>query len=118
MNGIESFSSSYYRLRMTLAPYEDGPVIDRALYDYIEREIYGSTDEQPLVRVGLDGGPHFVLGYENAVPAKHLAVPEQWIDSTDEENVFLAKPEIVPILRQGDRLSERFDDSGGGDAHG
>lgn len=112
---LEEFSGGYYRTEMSVQPYDDGPVIQNSLYDFINREIYAQTDAPITMRVGLDQGPYFTVEAENAVPSDVLAMPREWMDDMeihDQEarNVFVLKPGHSYVLNQSVKLSKRFDD--------
>lgn len=111
---MEDFSGGYYRAKMRVHAYEDGPIIESGLYDYIDRKIYARTNAPVTMRVGLQHGPYFTVGSEVAVPPDVLAIPEKWIEDmniSNEEtsNVFLLKPSHSYIINQSIQLSERFD---------
>lgn len=107
---LEEFSGGYYRTKMTVQPYEEGPVIDKYLYDFINREVYAQTNAPITMRVGLNKGPYFTVDGEGAVPTDVLAMPQEWIDDMDisgeAESVFLLKPEHSYFINQSVDLGE------------
>lgn len=90
---IEDFSSGYYRAVMDVQEYDDGPVIDTGLYDFINRELYVDTNAPVRMRVGLDAGETFEVGAEGAIPRDVLAVPEELVPNERTSNVFVLKGE-------------------------
>ena len=86
---IEDFSSGYYRARMKIRSYEAGPVIEKGLYDFINRELLDTNSV--IVRVGLDSSEPFEVGAEGAIPRDVLAVPESLIQDEGMNNVFVRK---------------------------
>lgn len=101
---LKEFSNGYYKTEMTVQPYSDGPVIDKYLYDFINREVYAQTDAPITMRVGLNKGPYFSVDGEGAMPTDVLAMPQPWIDDMDlgseTESIFLLKPEHSFIINQ------------------
>ena len=89
---IEDFSSGYYRATLNVQEYDDGPVIEQRLYDFINRRLYLDSDLPVRMRVGLDAGPIFEVGAESAVPRDVLAIPEEIAPDSDVSNVFIVKP--------------------------
>lgn len=110
---MEEFSEGYYMTEMNLQPYDDGPVIQGDLYDFIDRRMYSRTNAPIMMRVGLDNGPHFKASGEKAVPMDVLAIPRQWMDDmmVDEgwQDVFILKPRYAYLLSQSEKLGERFE---------
>lgn len=115
MSELDEFSGGYYRAEMSLVPYDDGPVIEQNLYDFIDREIYGSTDAPITARIGLDKGPMFVLSAEGAMPQDALALPRDWLDdmrihdTKGRHDIFVLKPAHSYFINQSVKLSKRFD---------
>jgi len=111
---IEDFSSGYYRLRMLVVPYENGPAIESETYDYINREFYAQTDAPPLFRLGLDGNPYFSVDAEFSIPQDRIGIPHSWFgdntmgDTYEEVDVFLMKAGHAYLLDQAELLNERF----------
>jgi len=95
---IEEFSSGYYRATMNVQEYEDGPVIERSLYDFINRKLYVGSDVPVMMRVGLDAGETFAVGAESAIPRDVLALPQELCSDENESNVFVLKPEYVDTV--------------------
>lgn len=92
---IESFSSGYFAADFQIEPYDQGPTISREMHDYIKRNIYYSTDNPVIFRIGLSSGPHFETNVENAIPDEIIGIPEEWIDEydiTSEDDVYLVRP--------------------------
>lgn len=112
---FEDFSSGYYRVEMTVAPYDQGPTVQNDVYDYIERQHYTQTNANPLFRLGLDGNPYFTPKREAAIPSDHIGVPTSWFaDNTmaptyDECEVFVLKPSYAYMIEQAKHLGEYFD---------
>lgn len=112
---LEEFSNGYYRTQMTVQPYSDGPVIERGLYDRINDNIYAQTDAPVTIRVGLNGGPYFPVGEENAVPTDVLALPRDWMDDMgihDEcevRSVFVLKPSHSYVINQSMKIGKKFE---------
>lgn len=112
---LSEFSGGYYRTRMQVQPYEDGPVIESDLYDFIDQSVYARTNAPITLRVGLDSSPYFSVESENAVPTDVLAIPQSWIDDMrlhDEygkENIFVLKPAYSYFVNQSIAIGERFD---------
>lgn len=90
---FEEFSSGYYRATMNVQEYEDGPIIEQGLYDFINRNLYLDSDRPVTMRLGLDASASFTVGAESAVPRDVLALPASMTDDTGRKNVFLVKPE-------------------------
>lgn len=93
---IENFSEGYYRTLLNVQEYEDGPVIERNFYDYIDDYLYAGTDAPIMMRVGFEPGRHFDVHAESAVPRDTLALPPNMIDSRGEKNVFVLKADHTP----------------------
>lgn len=90
---IEDFSSGYYRAMMDVQEYEDGPVIEQSLYDFINRRLYVDSNAPIRMRVGLDAGATFEVNTETAIPRDVLALPQELCPDEREANVFVLKPE-------------------------
>ena len=109
---LEEFSNGYYKAEMDIQPYEDGPVIEAGLYDFINRRVYAQTDAPITMRVGLDKGPYFAVSAEGAVPTDVLAMPQEWIDDmdiasrADSTSVFLLKPAHSHFINQSADLGD------------
>lgn len=107
---IEDFSGGYYRATMTVQPYEDGPCIERGLYDLINRKIYSSTDAPVTMRLTVDGGPRFMPETENAMPTDAIGMPTDMLDdagvhpSAQDISVFILKPKHAYLFHQVDEL--------------
>lgn len=94
---IEDFSGGYYRASMNVQEYDDGPIIERELYRFIQHRLLGGA-EDVIVRVGLDCSEHFRVGYENAVPRETLAVPNTIHEPSASVDVFILKEDRdVPV---------------------
>lgn len=104
MTILEEFSGGYYRAEMTVQPFDEGPTIERGLYDLLNRELYAQTDAPVTMRVGLDAGPSFRPRAENAVPTDVLAAPKELLEesgvhpSAEDVSVFIYKPEAAYML--------------------
>jgi len=95
---IEDFSSGYYRATMNVQEYDDGPVIEQGLYDFINRKLYLDSDVPVMMRVGLDAGVTFEVDAESAIPQDVLALPEELVPSEDESNVFVLKAQYADTV--------------------
>ena len=93
---FENFSAGYYRTEMTIEEYDDGPVIEQSLYDFIKNQLYQNIDTAPVFKLGLNTGAHFTPSIESGIPVDVLAVPTSWVDTEDRlrdsQNVFVLKP--------------------------
>lgn len=103
---IQEFSGGYYSVEMDIQSYEDGPVIDRKLYDEINCGIYQNTDTPITMKTSMDNGIYFSVSPENGVPPFVLALPEKWVDNLDvlddgrTERIYLVKPSYAYMLQQ------------------
>jgi len=96
---IEDFSSGYYRATMDVQEYDDGPVIERGLYDFINRKLYLNSEAPVMMRVGLDAGATFEVDAETAIPRDVLALPRELCSRADgERNVFVLKSEYADTV--------------------
>jgi len=81
---------------MTIEEYDDGPVIEQSLYDFIKDQLYQNIDTAPVFKLGLNTGAHFTPSIESGIPVDVLAVPTSWVDTEDRlrdsQNVFVLKP--------------------------
>jgi hypothetical protein len=108
---IEEFSGGYYRTKMTVQPVESGPVIERGLYDFIEREFYYKTDAPITMRTELGEGKHFLPSAERAMPTDVLGLPEELCEtfgvhpSSEGINVFVLKPEYAYLFSQSEQIN-------------
>lgn len=92
---IEDFSAGYYRAPMQVQTYDNGPAIQRDLYNFINYELYG--DSSPVVmRLGLDADEHFSVDAEGAIPSNVLAVPDSMVEQEGEQSVFVLKSSYIP----------------------
>lgn len=95
---LTEFSDGYYRAQMNIQVVERGPVIERGLYDLINRRIYDTTNAPITMRLGLNRGTRFTPMAENGVPTDVLGLPAALLDDsdvyqgTDTANVFVLKP--------------------------
>lgn len=111
---LNEFSGGYYSLDMHVQPYEDGPVIDSAVYDYINREVYKGTNAPVTMKLSLDNGAYFNVGAENGVPPSVLAVPQSWIDNFDtgkagkRHTIFVLKPGHSYLMHQSNIDKRKF----------
>jgi len=92
---IEDFSGGYYRKVMDVQEYDDGPVIERELYDFIHSEVYTDPTAPVMMRIGLDPGKVFSVDSETVMPRDVLAVPPHLANETGETNVFILKSEYT-----------------------
>jgi len=99
---FSEFSGGYYSTEMSIQACSDELVIDKYLYDFINREIYSQTDAPITIRFGLGAeAEHFVLDGADAVPTDVLGAPESLIDRLNlsyKERVFLLKPEYAYMI--------------------
>jgi hypothetical protein len=95
---IEDFSRGYYRTTMDVQFYDDGPAIDRGLYDFIDSELYSREDVPVMMRLGLDAGITFGVKREPAMPRDVLALPNDMADNRGREEVFVLKAEYVDTI--------------------
>lgn len=115
---FEQFSSGYYLGRLYIEPH-DGPraALQSGHYREVRRQLYreSTEDETPLV-MRYDS-QHFVVGGEEDIPERTLAVPEPWLDDYDPlepREVFLAKADRAHQLLQ---FAAGDPDESDGDAH-
>lgn len=90
---IREFSGGYYHTQMNVQEYDDGPVIERGLYDFINKKLYLDESVPVMMRVGLDAGPTFTVDAEGAVPRDVLALPQELATDTGRASVFILKGE-------------------------
>jgi len=95
---IQEFSAGYYYTTMDVQEYDQGPVIEKGLYDFINRKLYLGEDVPVMMRVGLDAGPAFEVEAEGAVPRDVLALPEELVSDTGEVSVFVLKGEYADTV--------------------
>ena len=95
---FEQFSAGYYRAQMAVQPFDDGPAIERGLYDLINRKVYQETTAPITMRLSLDRGTRFTPAAENAMPPDVIGVPEQMLTDAgvhpadDNTSVFVLNP--------------------------
>lgn len=92
---LEEFSSGYYRSEMRVQEYDDGPVIEQQVYDFINRRLYADSTLPVMMRLGLDAGEKFAVKAESAVPKDVLALPQEMFDSRGMQSVFVLKPDYI-----------------------
>jgi hypothetical protein len=97
---IEDFSSGYYRATMDVQEYDHGPVIERGLYDFINRKLYVDSDVPVMMRVGLDASATFEVDAEAAIPQDVLALPPELVPDEDTSSVFVLKADYVNTVGQ------------------
>lgn len=95
---IKEFSGGYYHTTMHVQEYDDGPVIERGLYDFINKKLYLDEDAPVMMRVGLDAGPLFTVEAESAVPRDVLAIPKELTENTGMASVFVLKSEYADTV--------------------
>lgn len=116
MTSIHDFSPAYYITTLTVAPYDNGPVIERGLHEFIDSELYARTDAPVMLRLGLDGEPYFEPDVEGAIPSDHLGIPSEWlsedVQSTAyvERDVFICKPSQSYLLNERNSVVSRIGD--------
>lgn len=114
---IEPFSAGYYGARMEVQRYEDGPVIEQTLFDYIESSLYQQTDAPPWVRIGMSDAPYFKLAGEAGLPGNVLGLPERFIsqhevlDNGHIHWILFVNPGFAYMLSASEQLSEYVDDT-------
>jgi len=103
---LEHFSSGYYRASMQVQPFDEGPAIEKGLFDLINRRVYDTTTAPITMRLGLDKGPRFTPTAENAMPTDVIGIPQSLLEdagihpSDDNVNVFVLKPEAAYRFNQ------------------
>jgi hypothetical protein len=97
---LEDFSSGYYRSEMRVQEYDDGPVIEQQVYDFINRNIYMDSSVPVMMRLGLDAGERFKVKAESAVPKDVLALPKELFDTQGMQSIFVLKPDHVETVGQ------------------
>lgn len=113
---LEPFSAGYYGAKLQVQAYDDGPIIEQTLHDYIEANLYGQTDAPPWARVGMNESPYFQLEGEPGVPGDVLGLPEDFIreyevlDNGHTHWILLVKPGFAYMLSANDDLQEQLDD--------
>ncbi len=113
---LREFSGGYYSLDVDIQPYEDGPVIDSAVYDYINREVYSQTNAPVTMKLSLNNGAYFNVGAENGVPPSVLGLPESWAENFAEANgkldtVFVLKPGHSYLMHQQNLTQQSIEDT-------
>jgi hypothetical protein len=114
---LEPFSGGYYGARFQVQPYDDGPVIEQSLFDYVESSLYQQTDSPPWARVGMSESPYFQLDGEPGVPGDVLGLPEEFIqeyevlDNGHTHWVLLVKPGYAFMLSASENLQEQMEDT-------
>lgn len=114
---LEPFSGGYYGARFQVQAYDDGPVIEQSLFDYIEANIYEQTDSPPWARVGMNESPYFQLGGEPGIPGNVLGMPEDFIrkyevlDNGHTHWIMLVKPGYAYMLSVSENLEEQLEDT-------
>jgi hypothetical protein len=103
---IEEFSGGYYRTQMTVQPFDDGPAIEKGLYDLINRRMYSNTDAPVTMRLQMDSGLRFTPSAEGAMPTDVIGVPTDLLDkigvhpASENINVFILKPKHAYLFHQ------------------
>jgi len=95
---IEDFSAGYYRTQMRVQEYEDGPVIQQDVYDFINRTLYLDSTKPVMMRLSLDAGDKFVVEAENAIPQDVLALPSKYIDERGMTDIFVLKSDYLDTV--------------------
>jgi hypothetical protein len=113
---LEPFSGGYYGARFEVQKYNDGPVIEQSLYDYVVSNLYQQTDSPPWAQVGMNKSPYFQLGGEPGVPGSVLGLPEKFIkeydilDNGHTHYVMLVKPKYSYMLSVNKNLENQLED--------
>lgn len=94
---IQDFSNGYYRASMNVLEYEDGPVIERGLYDFIDRELYDSPISV-MVRLGMSESTRFAVSAERSIPREVIGIPSELVTHEGVQNVFFLKEEHAEIV--------------------
>jgi len=111
---INEFSGGYYRAKMSVQPFEDGPSIEQGLYNLIEQKIYENTNAPITMRLGLNKGPRFTPSTEISMPQDVVGVPQSVLDnsdihpSDDNVNVFILKPDAAYRFNKTMDASEQY----------
>lgn len=113
---VEDFSSGYYKVDMYVVPYDDGPVMQHRIHEYIAKKLYDSVNAPLMFRLGLDGNPYFSVDTESAIPVDRMAIPHEWFadnrmsDTMKERPVYILKPEYTEMLNESALLGRRFNE--------
>jgi len=113
---VEDFSSGYYKLSMQVEPYTDGPMCSCNLFDFIQREYYGSVESKPIFRLDMDGSPYFTASCENSIPQNVIGLPEHWFDEPIAERtyhetpVYLLKPDDAHLMDNAMNVDQSAED--------
>lgn len=97
---------------MIVQPYNNGPVIQGDMYDYLQLNIYKETTAPILFRVDFNNTPYFDVSSEYSVPSDVLALPQDMMDEmgiTDtgaERYVYILKPGFAFMLSQSNKTSK------------
>lgn len=95
---LESFSSGYYRSKMRIERYDDGPAMELGTYDFINRNVYLDSDIPVTISLSLDLTNMFHPTAESAMPTDVLGLPEDMINKTGDTWVYVVEPEYVKKL--------------------
>jgi len=95
---IREFSSGYYHTTMDVQEYDDGPLIDKRLYKFINEEIYLDSDAPVMMRLGLDEGPLFSVNPGDVIPRDVLALPPEISNDAGKTSVFVLKSQYADTV--------------------
>lgn len=114
---LEPFSGGYYGARFQVQQYENGPVIEQSLFDYVENSLYKQTTSPPWARVGMNNSPYFQLSGEPGIPGNVLGLPRKFIkkhevlDNGHTHWILLVKPGYAFMLSESENLQEQIEDT-------
>lgn len=112
---LTDYSSGYYSLNLRVTPFEDGPTIDRHLYQYIDEKVYANTDAPVWMRASFQPSPYFRIHGEEPMPADLIGLPPEWMEDLDVDNdneyhtFFLCKPAHAHFVSQSVLLGDTFE---------
>jgi len=95
---FEAFSAGYYQGEMVVEQFEEGPAIERELYEYICDRLYHKTETDVMMQLSLSCGPKFCPKAKNAMPTEVLGLPKQMFDAAkdlgagDKTSVYIVRP--------------------------
>lgn len=115
-SNLDEFSDGYYSLQMRVSPYEDGPVVEQQLYDFIVENVYNNTNAPVWMRYGFEESPYFIVEGEPGIPHDVIAIPEDWMqefeisDEFKREQFLVCKSDFAYILSQSSSPVPSFND--------
>lgn len=115
MNGLTEFSGGYFAADLCAEEYDDGPVVAKQLYDYIEENIYEEADVSPWFTDGdCVGEPYFPVSPEAGLPSDVIGLPKEYMENLGIESDFkprmflIVKPSFAAFLSRSILLGMRF----------